>query len=793
MIIKSIEIDGFGKFSNFSFAPQKGFNLVFGNNEDGKTTLMSFVKMMFYSSSSKTEKATDLFKTLRKKYRPWNGSKMQGAIEFEFDGMEFRLQKEFLKSEVSDKASVFCKTTGEEIQFDNKNDAGEYFFGMTLDEFERSVFIGQNGGFSSDGSSDSLAMRVSNLSVSGDENISHETVIKRLSAAIEELSSKTGKKGILVDTNKKLDDLKFEEQRLVMIEKNQSEAESEVSKLKDEISALEEKLAHISEKEKVESAKKELNALYTLHNKQNLLSAEQNRLLLYGVPEEVLRNYIKSAKALNDKIDACLTSIQEISENQTDTVIPDEEYMRLSQLDEKVSKLRRDITLIDGKLANLNDELKKTTRSETRKKRVLSLLPLIASLVAAAFLFFQVSATSASIVLGLGVVLTICLFCTAKKFALSSLSVGILKREFDNLLPELSFFSKDITSKNSDQLSAYAKSLLSDAVSDLSASLASHHAGSIADLRKKSTAAQNEELKAATLELSIEKENFVSLASSVKDVNTYSAARIMYIELSETLLAIDNLKAELETLCKATGILDTSPAFVDNRIKELGEFIQKTENHNDLENESAQDIRLQIQTKRSKLEELQGQIVISERNLDEVRRQIKETEEKCLLLETRLKELTLARDIMNEAILDVNKGLGSHLGNKVGEYLSKLSDGKYHDVLVPRDLSIEVRQGAGEEYHEWKYMSQGAIDRIYLALRLAMSDIIAQEKQALPLFFDDILSQYDEENCKRALLFLKEYLEDSGTASQILFFTCHKHIADLAKNIFNEYTELRIT
>ena len=237
--------------------------------------------------------------------------------------------------------STFCKTTGEEIQFDNKNDAGEYFFGMTLDEFERSVFIGQNGGFSSDGSSDSLAMRVSNLSVSGDENISHETVIKRLSAAIEELSSKTGKKGILVDTNKKLDDLKFEEQRLVMIEKNQSEAESEVSKLKDEISALEEKLAHISEKEKVESAKKELNALYTLHNKQNLLSAEQNRLLLYGVPEEVLRNYIKSAKALNDKIDACLTSIQEISENQTDTVIPDEEYMRLSQLDEK-SKILTD-------------------------------------------------------------------------------------------------------------------------------------------------------------------------------------------------------------------------------------------------------------------------------------------------------------------------------------------------------------------------------------------------------------------------------------------------------------------
>ena len=96
MIIKRIEIDGFGKFSKRTFDFGSGFNLIKGDNEDGKTTLMSFVKMMFYSSSSKTEKATDLFKSLRKKYRPWNGDKMAGAIEFESEGMEYRLQKEFL-------------------------------------------------------------------------------------------------------------------------------------------------------------------------------------------------------------------------------------------------------------------------------------------------------------------------------------------------------------------------------------------------------------------------------------------------------------------------------------------------------------------------------------------------------------------------------------------------------------------------------------------------------------------------------------------------------------------------
>lgn len=792
MIIKSIEIDGFGKFSNFSVEPQKGFNLVFGNNEDGKTTLMSFVKMMFYSSSSKTEKATDLFKSLRKKYRPWNGSKMQGAVEFEFDGMEFRLQKEFLKSEVSDKTSVFCKTTGEEIQFDNKNDAGEYFFGMTLDEFERSVFIGQNGGFSSDSSSDSLAMRISNLSVSGDESISHEAVTKRLSAAIEELSSKTGKKGLLVDSQKKLDDLKFEEQRLALIEKNQSELDSEISKLKVEILNLEENLKHISENEKLESAKKELNAFYTLHNKQNLLSAEQNRLLLYGIPEEKLREYTKAAKLLNDKIDACLTSIQEISEKQSAASISDEEYRRILKLDEEVSKIRKDIALIEGKIASLCAELAKTLKSEKKKKRLLSIIPLALSLLAAFWILFKTSANSVTAVsiLGFGALLTLILFCAAKGLAASSLSMRILKREVDSSLRELSFFSNDILSNNLNELSSYAEVLLSDAVSNLSSSLASYHAGSIAELTQKSAAAQNEELKSATLALTVEKENFVNLASSVKDVSSFSAAKIMYIELSESFASIDSLRAEIDTLCKATGILDASSAFVDNRIKELGELIQNSENHKDLVNLSAEDIRLQIQAKRTKLDEYQAQIVVSDPNLNEIRRQIKEAEETFLALETRYKELTLARDIMNEAILDVNKGLGSQLSNKVGKYLSQLSDGKYSDVIVPRDLSVEIKGKLGEDYHEWKYMSQGAIDRIYLALRLAMLDIIAQEKQALPLFFDDILSQYDEENCKRALSFLKEYLKNSKTASQILFFTCHKHIAELAKDIFSEYSEI---
>ena len=370
MIIKSIEIEGFGKFSGYTLNLKEGFNLIHGGNEYGKTTLMAFVKMMFYSSSSKTEKASDLFKSLRKKYRPWNGSLMLGSIEFEFNGMDFRITKEFLKSEASDKTTIFCKTTGENIQIENKNEAGEYFFGMKLDEFERSIFISENGGFSADSSSDSLAMRVSNLTVSGDENISHQTILKRLSDALEELISKSGKKGILAEEIKKLDDLKFEEQQLINLEKDQSELESSIVKLKGEILDIEETLSRITEGQSLDAAKKELNALYTLHNKQNLLSAVKNQLSSYDAPEAALREYIQKATHLCESIDEKLIKIQELTSKSSETNISDDEFSRLLALEETSLNLRSDINILEGKAKDLDNRLKSSLLCATKTKRI---------------------------------------------------------------------------------------------------------------------------------------------------------------------------------------------------------------------------------------------------------------------------------------------------------------------------------------------------------------------------------------------------------------------------------------
>ena len=48
MKIKAIDIAAFGKFKNFHLDLSDGLSVIYGQNEKGKSTLMAFVRMMFY-------------------------------------------------------------------------------------------------------------------------------------------------------------------------------------------------------------------------------------------------------------------------------------------------------------------------------------------------------------------------------------------------------------------------------------------------------------------------------------------------------------------------------------------------------------------------------------------------------------------------------------------------------------------------------------------------------------------------------------------------------------------------
>lgn len=205
MKLRKVEIDNFGKLKGFSLDFSEGMNFIYGNNEDGKTTLMSFIKMMFYSNVGA---ARDL-SNLRKKYRPWDGSAMGGAIEFEADGRMYRIQKRFGVTAGRDEVEIHCLSTGEPVVLKKDEEAGKYFFHMELDGFERSVFIGQTGGFSKrdSGKPDDITERLTNLTTSVDESISLSNAMNNLNTAAEQLVSRRGNAGLLVESRQQVEEL----------------------------------------------------------------------------------------------------------------------------------------------------------------------------------------------------------------------------------------------------------------------------------------------------------------------------------------------------------------------------------------------------------------------------------------------------------------------------------------------------------------------------------------------------------------------------------------------------------
>ena len=191
MRIKSLHIISFGGIKNLTLDFEKGLNCIFGENEKGKTTIMSFIKMMFYGNE---RGSSQLSKNIRKKYTPWDGSAMAGSIEFEIGGKEYKLEREFRNSNSTDKVSITDLSLGEKQPAEA--DIGTRLFGLSATAFERSIFIGQLGFPESDSSAESeLNSRLSNIASTGDEKLSLEEICKKLEKARYAIISKTSKAG----------------------------------------------------------------------------------------------------------------------------------------------------------------------------------------------------------------------------------------------------------------------------------------------------------------------------------------------------------------------------------------------------------------------------------------------------------------------------------------------------------------------------------------------------------------------------------------------------------------------
>lgn len=139
MIIKRFTIKNFGKIHDKTMELSPGINVLYGENESGKTTVHIFLKSMFYGIQRQRGKAarTDTYST----YEPWeNPVVFGGTLWFENGGKNFRLTRNFYKGDQS--SEFLCEDDGEILDLD-KGDLDAVLGGVSEVVYENTVSVAQ--------------------------------------------------------------------------------------------------------------------------------------------------------------------------------------------------------------------------------------------------------------------------------------------------------------------------------------------------------------------------------------------------------------------------------------------------------------------------------------------------------------------------------------------------------------------------------------------------------------------------------------------------------------------------
>ena len=147
--------------------------------------------------------------------------------------------------------------------------------------------------------------------------------------------------------------------------------------------------------------------------------------------------------------------------------------------------------------------------------------------------------------------------------------------------------------------------------------------------------------------------------------------------------------------------------------------------------------------------------------LDQLREELSDTE-------TDYAALDLALEVLQEADSQLQSRLSPQLSQLAGEYFSRLTNGQYTQVSLTRNLEVAVREADSLADRPLAYLSQGTADQLYLALRLALADLLLPQPDACPLILDDAFLTFDDGRLALALGVIQELAK----TRQVLLFTC---------------------
>ena len=274
MKIKNIKINAYGNLENKEINLEDNINIIHGENEAGKSTLLSYIVNTLYGIS-KTKDGREI--SDYEKYKPWNSTEFSGKLSYNLeDGEEYEIFRDF-------------------------NKKNPKIYNSKLED-----------------------IRIANLASSGEDNVSYKKAVQKLQEKIRDEigTNKTSQKPINIiekeinDITRKIEEIKPYQNRKYEIDEQKEQTEEELKELEIQMKILKELKEGMQEEDGYEKEIdiKEKNRSQNVTKIKELKAEETNAEEKIKIPQmkiSEIEKTIENNKKRQEEIEQNINGINE--------------------------------------------------------------------------------------------------------------------------------------------------------------------------------------------------------------------------------------------------------------------------------------------------------------------------------------------------------------------------------------------------------------------------------------------------------------------------------------------------
>lgn len=700
----------FGKLENQTLTLQPGLNIIDAPNEWGKSTWCAFLLNMLYGIDTKERTKQDSVAD-KDRYAPWSGSPMSGRIDLCWNDKDITIERSSNQRVPLGNFRAYETATGIDIPELTAANCGQTLLGVERNVFVRAGFLKlADLPVTQD---DALRRRLNNLVTTGDESDDAD----KLRQTLRDLKNKCRSNranGLIPEAEAQHAQLQEQLWELQSLHNQSQKLEGDRESLERQLSALENHKCALQYAAAQKDAQQVADANGAAANAQQRLDTLTETAKSLPSREDA-QEACRQADALQAQANLLFQQQQALPEKPVTPTAPACFVDMTPQ--QAIERAQKDLTEYQALEAT-----RKKTGSITTWLGVLILTASIGILATCLLIEYHVALVICSFVI---MVLGISILLVNKHFA--DKRNKQIQQIFDHYpgQPAMTWVS--------------AAQQYANEMTDYESKLKNYNSESGAFLQQQET--HRTQLAA-----------FAGESSLTEKQAYFKRVLALWQELDQAQRELQQAKDHAKALAAMakTAPKPEAPDSLTHTSQETDFLLAQTKLQ-------LQQTLEQIAQTKGRMEAL-GQPAAIQSKLDALSRRIGR-------LETYSAAIDLAQDALYKTTLALQRRFSPRITKAAQTLFSKLTGGRYQRITLGEDMSLQTASVDEVTLQELRRRSDGTIDQLYLALRLAVARELTPDA---PLILDDALVRFDDVRLAAAMDVLKE----EAQTKQVVVFTC---------------------